>query len=105
MPFKLSSSRIVAAVLVMAPLVPLPAQAVYGNISGTITDATGLPVPAAKIAVQDLDRGGAYPTTTAPTGEYAQGHLLAGHYRVEVTAPGFATLPARWRFTSVPPCR
>jgi len=81
----------VPAALVLAATAGLHAQAVYGNISGTITDAAGLAVPAASVTIRDLDRGINSTATSSANGEYAARHLLAGHYRVEVTAPGFGT--------------
>ncbi len=92
MPSRSSLFRLfLAALLLAGSSRALRAQAVYGNISGTITDAAGLPVPSASITVHDLDRGVDSATATGANGEYAGRHLLAGHYRVEVTAPGFGT--------------
>src|SRR5207302_11107448 len=59
-------------------------QAVFGNITGTVTAPTGAAVPNAKIAITDLDRGIIYTTTTTSVGNFTQTHLLAGHYRVKV---------------------
>lgn len=69
-------------------------QAVFGNIVGTITDASGAAFPAAKVQITDLDHGTTYVTTTNPEGNYTQTHLLAGHYQVKVTATGFSELTA-----------
>ncbi len=67
------------------------AQAVFGNISGTVTDATGAAVPNASILIHDVDRSTEYHAQTNGQGEYAQGQLLAGQYHVEVTAVGFGS--------------
>src|SRR5213593_1627383 len=69
-------------------------QAVFGNITGTVTDPTGAAVPNAEIAITDLDRGVTYTTKTTSNGNFTQTHLLAGHYRVKVTAPGFSEFSA-----------
>ncbi len=69
-------------------------QAVSGNIFGTITDPAGGVVPGANVTVSDLDRGVDYHVQTISDGNYIQTHLLAGHYRVTITAPGFETFVA-----------
>src|SRR5438876_123331 len=69
-------------------------QAVFGNITGTVTDPTGAAVPNAEIAITDLDRGITYTTKTTSDGNFTQTHLLAGHYGVKVTAPGFSEFSA-----------
>ncbi len=71
------------------------AQAVFGNISGTVTDLTGAAVVGANVLMRDVDRGTEYHTSTNGQGEYAQSQLLAGAYRVQITAAGFGS------FTSV----
>src|SRR5437762_2726082 len=69
-------------------------QAVFGNITGTVTDPTGAAVPNVEIAITDLDRGITYTTRTTSEGNFTQTHLLAGHYQVKVTAPGFSEFSA-----------
>ncbi len=66
-------------------------QAVFGNIAGTVTDATGAAVPNANVSIHDIDRSTDTHTLTNGQGEYAQGQLLAGRYQVQVTAPGFGS--------------
>src|SRR5579884_3006891 len=65
-------------------------QAVYGNIIGTVSDASGAAVANAPVTVTDIDRGTTYQTTTNASGNYEQSHLIAGRYKVVVSAPGFA---------------
>ncbi len=81
----------VSSSVLLCGRMPLHAQAVYGNVAGVVTDVSGLAIAGAKITVSDLDRGIAYETATSSTGEYAQRHLLAGHYRIQVVVTGFAT--------------
>jgi outer membrane receptor protein involved in Fe transport len=64
-------------------------QAVSGNITGTVQDATGAAVPNAAITITDLDRGTVFHTQSASDGNYTQTHLLAGRYRIEVQSAGF----------------
>ena len=86
----------VVGVLVVFLLLGLPltrgafAQAVFGNITGTVTDPSGAAVPNAQVVITDTDRGVSYNTTTNSVGNYTQTHLLAGHYQVKVKASGFA---------------
>src|SRR3954452_23514389 len=70
------------------------AQAVSGNLGGTVRDATGAGVPNAPITITDIDRGTVYHIDSGQDGTYAQTHLLAGHYRVDVQSQGFGTFSA-----------
>jgi hypothetical protein len=65
-------------------------QAVYGNIVGTVSDATGAAVQNAAVEITDLDRGLSYKATANESGNYEQTHLLAGRYKVSVSASGFS---------------
>src|SRR5205085_4205782 len=69
-------------------------QAVYGNIIGTVTDPSGGAVPNATVVVTDTDRGITYQTVTNASGNYVQTHLLAGHYKIQITAAGFGPFEA-----------
>src|SRR5581483_8423164 len=66
------------------------AQAVYGNIIGTVSDPSGAAVPNVTVTIVDIERGGSYQTTTNSSGNYEKTHLLAGRYKLTVAAPGFA---------------
>ncbi len=46
-------------------------QAVYGNIVGTVTDASGAAVPNAKVTIVDTGKGVSFTTTTNSTGNYS----------------------------------
>ena len=70
-------------------------QAVSGNIEGTVTDPSEAAIPSAEVTIRDLDRGLSYETKTNTDGNYVQTHLLAGHYEVQVRAPGFAEFLAK----------
>src|SRR5947209_118885 len=67
------------------------AQAVYGSIVGTVTDASGAAVPSAKITILDVGKGVTFNTTSNESGNYSQGHLIVGVYEIRVEAPGFQT--------------
>ncbi|HEV3201173.1 MAG TPA: TonB-dependent receptor [Bryobacteraceae bacterium] len=64
-------------------------QAVYGSISGNVTDASGAAVPQAKVTVTDVGKGVNYTTVTNDSGNYSQTHLIVGTYDVRVEAKGF----------------
>src|SRR5262249_55651121 len=81
---------LIPALLLCAPAISF-GQAVYGSISGTVTDATGAVVPNAKITITDAGRGVSYSTATNESGNYAQTHLIAGYYEVRAEAAGFET--------------
>jgi hypothetical protein len=66
-------------------------QAVYGGISGNVTDASGAAVPRANVTIKDLGKGVSYNTITNDSGNYSQGHLIVRNYSVRVEAPGFRT--------------
>lgn len=75
--------------LIIAPSVS--AQAVYGNIIGTVTDPSGAAVPNAKVTVTSVGKGIKSEATTNETGNYTVTHLIPDNYRVRVEAPGFKT--------------
>jgi hypothetical protein len=82
----------IAALLVVAGLLAsgsASAQAVYGSIAGTVFDGSGSPIPNAGVTVTNVERNTTSSVTTNESGNYAQTHLIIGHYTVRVEAPGF----------------
>jgi len=69
-------------------------QATFGNISGTVTDPAGAAIPDAQVTITDTERGEVVQTKTNGSGNYTQTHLLAGEYKVAISAPGFSDLTA-----------
>ncbi len=65
------------------------AQAVYGGISGTVTDATGGVVPGATVTITDVQRGTTIDVVTNDSGNYLKDRLLPGVYSVKVSLAGF----------------
>jgi outer membrane receptor protein involved in Fe transport len=65
------------------------AQAVYGSIFGTVTDASGALVPGATVTVEDVAKGTSSTLTSNASGEFAADHLIPDVYNVRVTAQGF----------------
>src|ERR1700744_1130878 len=77
----------VAALLVSGPRAI--AQAVYGQILGTVTDSTGAAIPNAAITVTDVSKGTSVNFTSNAAGEFTADHLIPDIYNVKVTAAGF----------------
>ncbi len=73
------------------PAQRLLAQAVYGSIIGTVTDATGAAVPGATVTITNTAQGVSFTTTTNASGNYEQTHLIVGTYDVKIDAQGFQT--------------
>ncbi len=65
------------------------AQAVFGQIEGTVTDATGAAIPNATITVTDVAKGTTVTLTSNGTGEFTVEHLIPDSYTIRVTAAGF----------------
>jgi len=67
------------------------AQAETGQITGTVTDATGAAIPKAAITITNIDTRAARTTTASGEGSYTATNLQPGNYEVSITAPGFTT--------------
>jgi hypothetical protein len=65
------------------------AQAVFGSVLGTVTDAQGNAVVGAKVTVTSITKNTAYATTTNDSGNFSVTHLIPDNYRVHVEAAGF----------------
>lgn len=65
------------------------AQAVYGSIFGTVTDASGAAIPNATITVTDISKATSITTQTGPSGDYRAEHLIPDTYKVQASANGF----------------
>jgi hypothetical protein len=76
--------------LLAAPAWQMYGQAVAGNLSGTVADASGAAVPKAKVELQNTSTGTAIATTTGTDGVYRFSNLLVGTYNLTVNAAGFS---------------
>ncbi|HTC89471.1 MAG TPA: carboxypeptidase-like regulatory domain-containing protein [Bryobacteraceae bacterium] len=72
-------------------VVPFVYGQATGSISGTVTDATGSAVPAAKVTVTAPATGSSRSATTNESGEYTVPLLGVANYKVEVELQGFQT--------------
>ena len=68
------------------------AQAVAGNISGTVTDASGAVIAGAQVVVTNTGTGVALTTTSNDQGRYNAPDLTVGTYQVQATKSGFQTV-------------
>ena len=82
------SKAVLGCFLAIWPATSL-AQAVFGGISGTVTDPSGAAIPGAKVTITDTGKGVSYNTLTNDSGNYTQTHLTVGNYDVRVDATGF----------------
>ena len=77
-------------ILLSVPLAPrLGAQAVYGNLIGTVTDPTGAIVAGAKVTVKNVSQNITTTTSTNDSGNYMVAQLPPGQYQVTVEKGGF----------------
>ncbi|MEJ7709688.1 MAG: carboxypeptidase-like regulatory domain-containing protein [Pyrinomonadaceae bacterium] len=65
------------------------AQAVYGSISGTVTDATGAVVPGANVVIRSTERNTSDTVVANDSGLYVKERLLPGTYEVRIGKEGF----------------
>jgi outer membrane receptor protein involved in Fe transport len=65
------------------------AQAVYGSIAGTVTDAQGAVVPDATVTITSVERNTSDTVQTNESGLYVKDRLLPGKYRVTIEKSGF----------------
>lgn len=90
-------SWLVALVLVLLSVallsvVPGFAQTDTARIQGTTADQSGAAVPNATITITNVDQGTTSTVTSDGSGNFTANALPRGNYRIEVTAPGFATV-------------
>src|SRR6267142_3676897 len=88
-----SLARLAAIILlgVIAFPAALRAQVSGGTLSGTISDPSGRAIPQAQIVIVNIATGVARTVTTNADGFYTAVNLLAGDYKVTISAKGFNT--------------
>src|SRR6202008_539238 len=67
------------------------AQAISGNLVGTVLDSSSAVVPGATISATKIDTGVVTTTTSNSTGAYHFENLPVGTYRIAVTSRSFKT--------------
>ena len=85
--------KVTAALLMMAIFLlagAAKAQTLYGSLTGNITDASGAPVPGAKIDALNVGTGATTEGVSDAAGFFLISNLQPGVYLVTITAGGFA---------------
>src|SRR5438105_1412725 len=67
----------------------LPAQSIYGTLTGIVSDPSGAVVAAASIKLRDQQSGSQRDTVTNSDGYYTFASVPPGAYQLSVAAPGF----------------
>jgi Carboxypeptidase regulatory-like domain/TonB dependent receptor len=95
-PYKYFARQFIGVDLVRAFLgmtflvVPLMGQ--NADLSGLITDPSGLALPGARVVVESADTGGARAVSSNQQGEYSVPALVPGPYSITIQAKGFKTV-------------
>src|SRR5207237_8432882 len=84
------SFLLLAVLLSLAPA-SASAQAVYGSISGIITDSSGAIVPGATVTITSVERKTSDSVVSNESGYYVKERLLPGTYEVRAELQGFKT--------------
>ena len=67
------------------------AQAISGDVVGTVTDKSGASISDARLAATNVETGVSTTTTSNARGDFHFVNLLVGKYKVTADAPGFAS--------------
>jgi outer membrane receptor protein involved in Fe transport len=68
---------------------PSPGQAVYGSVTGVVTDNSGAVLPGVTVTITSLERQTADAVVTNESGRYLKERLLPGTYEVKAELQGF----------------
>src|SRR3981189_610606 len=69
----------------------LPAQSIYGTLTGIVSDPSGAVVAGASIKLRDQQSGSQRDTTTNSDGYYTFASVPPGAYQLTIVASGFET--------------
>src|SRR5260370_38505453 len=78
--------------LALALLAAAPLIAQNAELSGLVTDPSGLAVPGARVVVQSADTGATRTVSSNQQGEYSVPALIPGPYNITIEANGFKTV-------------
>jgi hypothetical protein len=94
---KFQIAALLAALLVLPAFIPTPlsAQAVSGDLTGAVLDATGAAIPNAAVTAQNQATGVKTQVPANNNGVYRLTNLPVGTYTLTASATGFATATAR----------
>ena len=77
------------SLIVHASSAPVRGQAVYGSVTGVVTDNTGAVLPGVTVTITSLERKTVDAVTTNDSGRYLKERLLPGTYEVKAELQGF----------------
>ncbi len=80
---------VVLAIALMSSVSTAAAQAVYGSISGTVSDATGGVLPGATVVVTSVERKTVDTVIANESGFFVKDRLVPGVYEVKADLQGF----------------
>ncbi len=82
---------LLTAVALVISAVPSSAQAVYGSISGTVTDESAAVLPGVSVTITSIERKTTDTVVTNESGHFLKERLLPGTYEVKAELTGFKT--------------
>ena len=88
-------TALIMAALLGALAAPGSAQVLYGSMVGTVTDASGAPVPGAAVDLQQRETGQRRTAVSSDSGAFSFPALPAGTYTVTVAKDGFQRFTAQ----------
>ena len=91
-PLNCRAATVRELVLVIALLSVAPLTAQNAELSGQITDPSGLAVPGARVLVQSANTAALRTVSSNQQGEYSVPALLPGPYNITIEANGFKTV-------------
>ena len=71
------------------------AQALYGSLTGNVTDSSGAAIPGATVVATQAQTNLTREVVSSEVGAYAIPNIPSGTYTVTVTLPGFQTFTAK----------
>ncbi|MFN2516984.1 MAG: TonB-dependent receptor domain-containing protein [Pyrinomonadaceae bacterium] len=80
---------VLSLLFVTALAVDIRAQAVYGSITGTVSDQKGAAIVGATVTITNLSKNVSKTTQTNESGNYEARSLIPGKYQVKVEQPGY----------------
>jgi len=80
--------HLLVAILILCPIATY-AQSTFGTVLGSVKDNSGAIVPKATVRLTDTDENKSRETTTNGNGDYEFVNTKDGHYKLEVSSPGF----------------
>jgi len=90
--FSLKAALALAIVATLLAPLPASAQALYGSITGTVTDQQGAPIPGATVTAANTGTGLNVNAVTDANGSYTFRNLPPGVYDLSASLEGFRAL-------------